>query len=235
EYEKDLCHPALPTEIYAVDSFGREIPTHLLSAQKDYYTHLQDYTSPEIYKVNRCKIALNLPSFPYGLSAITLRTKAAEPSVPSSTGLRIENEFYVVSPDATGSFSVTCKATGTTFTGVGRLVDKGDAGDEYTYSWPLHDTVYTLESTAMKMCKTSVEGFSQSLSLEGIFKLPAALLPNRTARESVLVDNPVRITAALHQNCDYVDFSVEFDNHAKDHILQMEIPTGVKAAYSAAS
>lgn len=236
EYEAGLCHPALPVSVTAIDAAGNPIPARLLKAEKAYYNHLQDSTAPEIYKVNRCRVALSLPSLPYGLSVITLLPGSEPQDTADVTGDAIENSHYIVRPDGKGAFAVTCKATGRSYTGVARLVDGGDAGDEYTYSWPVQDSVYTLEGAPAQVVRSCVPGIRQSLTIRSCLRLPRALSADRTRRlDDELTDNPVSITATLFGNANYLDLTVEFDNRAQDHRLQLEIPTGVLAEYHDAS
>lgn len=233
EYEGQICHPALPCAVNAYDEAGNPIPARLLQAEKAYYNHLQDATAPEIYKVNRCKVALSLPAMSYGLHTITLVPEYN----PQGTGVLpksgIENRWYAITGGESGSFTVTDKRTGRVYEGFAKMIDGGDAGDEYTYSWPVQDREYTLEGAAV--VRSCVPGISQSLRLEGVLRLPRGLTADRSRREDTLVDNPVSITLTLSENSPYVDISVEVENRAKDHRLQLEIPTGVNARFHDAS
>ncbi|MEG1926757.1 MAG: glycoside hydrolase family 38 C-terminal domain-containing protein, partial [Ruthenibacterium sp.] len=227
EYEKELVHPALPLSVRAYDADGREIKAYLLQAQKDHFMYLQDDTAPEVYKVNRCKVALLMPQCRYGVSAITLIPERTRQPEIIELCEQIENEYYCIGSDKNGAFSVLDKHTGKTYTGVGKLIDKADAGDEYTYAWPENDCVYTPDVQNLTYCAQAIPQGKQTLVLQGIFSLPEALTADRKTRSEVMTDCSVRVEAILYPGIPYIDFNVVFDNHAKDHILQMEIPAGV--------
>ncbi len=235
EYESMIQHPELPAGVTVTDNYGRTIPARLLRAEKAYFNHLQDLTAPEVYKVNRCRVALQLPAFPYGVSALYFRRAEAQPPAPKRSVPYIENEYFRVSLDGNGSFCVTCKENGKSYRGAAKLVDKGDAGDEYTYSWPAQDTVCTLARTSVTSEFEEQPGVWQKLTMSARFRLPKGLEEDRQSRSSTFRDCPVRITVTLFRGRNDVDFQVEFENNVKDHILQLEFSTGVCADVSSAS
>ena len=62
------------------------------------------------------------------------------------------------------------KRTGRTYQGLHVFEDGGDAGDEYTYSWPARDR------------KVSLDPASVSVSAEGTASFPAMVDPGRRER-----------------------------------------------------
>ncbi len=230
EYEDDIKHPACPMNVSAYDENGNVINAQLLNTEKAYYMHLQDNTAPEIYKVNRCKVALSLPGMEYGLHTFKLVSLASEKKndVTDAAIKHIENKYYIVEGDGCGAFRVKDKSTGKVYNGVARLLDKGDAGDEYTYSWPAQDSVVTIDRDQVCIKAGGIAGMHQTLTLQGVMNLPKSLLPSRQARTKETVACPVTITAMLEPESPVISFDITIENNAKDHVLQLEIPSGIK-------
>lgn len=234
EYEDLFVHPEIPKAVKVYDNNGRKIEARIFSAEKAYYMHLQDETAPEVYKVNRCKLALLLPAYLYGFSTLTIEKCEEENKNEKNISVEvlntIENEFYKVTFDkADAAFTVVDKRNGKIHKGVGRLVDRGDAGDEYTYSWPEKDLECTMSNENIKVVCETVEGICQRMTVYGELLLPDALREDRSCRSSDFVGSPVEIVVSVYPSIDRIDFDVKVDNHSKDHILQVEIPSDVFA------
>lgn len=235
DYEPELVHPELPKAIRITDEQGREIPHVILSMEKGYPTRYQDHTAPEVYKANCIKVGMLLPAFTYGLH--TLKVKRAEESIGDSKDEpltdTIENEYYTMTFEE-GAFTVVDKKTGICHKGVNRFVDKGDAGDEYTYSWPLKDRTCSLDSDSVQITVSRDGDLRTSLMVTGTLLLPQSLTEDRKERSDVLVACPVTVTARLTRGIDRIDFTTWVDNRAKDHRLQVQFPSGIRTEVSQA-
>lgn len=236
DYEPELVHPELPKALCITDEEGREIPHVILSMEKGYPTRYQDHTAPEVYKANCIKVGMLLPAFSYGLH--TLKVQRAEALKTTGNGLNtssdtIENEYYTLTFE-NGAFTVVDKKTGICHRGVNRFVDKGDAGDEYTYSWPLKDRTCTLDSDSVQIAVSRDGDLRTSLVVTGILRLPESLTEDRKERSEVLIDCPVTVIARLTRGIDRIDFTTWVDNRAKDHRLQVQFPSGIRTKVSRA-
>lgn len=235
DYEPELRHPDCPKGLEIRDEQGREIPFLLLESGKGYVTRYQDHTAPEIYKSNHMRVGLMLPGFSYGFHELCVRRKeSAAMKLEAGETPWIENEYYRLTVED-GAFTVEDKVRGRVHKGVGRLMDKGDAGDEYTYSWPAEDTVCTLEPESVRVHSQKLGNFGQRLLLEGSLYLPRALREDRKSRDTQLVECPVRMEVTLLRGIDRIDFHTEVENRACDHRLQVRFPSGVRTEYSEAS
>ncbi len=231
DYEPGLAHPDLPQAVAAVDQYGRDIPCTLISSTKAYHMDLQDQTLPEVYKVNRCRVGVLLPGFDYGLHVLRLGRSTAAPGLPDRPDrVRIENEFFVVEYCASDAgFTVEEKATGRRHSAVGRISDLADAGDEYTHSWIGNDRPYRLDPSGMTCRGSGRHGLYEELTVDGSLFLPEGLDEDRKSRSQRLVDCPLRIAVRLYPGIGRIDYSLEINNNAKDHRLQVEFPSGLLA------
>lgn len=235
EYEDSISHPPMPQAVQVKDERGQILQAHLISGRKDYFMHLQDETLPEVYKVNRLTIGLVAPGDSYGLHTLYVSRIDNKPqSVHTDSEESIENEYYKISFEGT-AFTVLDKKTGREHKGVARLVDKGDAGDEYTYSWPDCDAVFEIDPRRTSVRVNAVGGIYQELIVEGEMQLPQSLSPDRSRRDEQLVSNPVKLVAALSKATDRIDFTVEVENRSKDHVLSVELPAHTPARLSRAT
>lgn len=237
DYEPELVHPELPRAIRITDEQGREIPHVILSMEKGYPTRYQDHTAPEVYKANCIRVGMLLPAFSYGLHTLRV-TRAEESPEDSKAGPlqdtnTIENEYYTLAFED-GAFTVVDKKTGICHRGVNRFVDKGDAGDEYTYSWPAHDRIYSLDAGSVRIRVSRDGDPGASLTVTGSLMLPQSLTEDRKERAEALVDCPVTVTARLTRGIDRIDFTTWVDNRARDHRLQVQFPSGIRTEVSQA-
>lgn len=229
DYEGEIDHPGMPKGLRITDELGREIPHVVLKAEKDYVTLYQDHTAPEIYKANKLRVGLLLPGFTYGCHQIY-----AEPSEVMSAhgvtedGTEIENEYYRLGVEQ-GMLCLLDKKTQKVYKNAICINDGGDAGDEYTYSWPEKDRCYRTDFGAADVKKEVQPGVLERLILSGSMELPEALEADRRTRSMHTVACPYRLEITLAAGIERLDCHLEFENNAKDHRLQVQIQSGVRA------
>jgi len=232
DYEASIEHPKLPIGVKVTDENGRIIPCVILDIKKGYDTLYQDVTMPEIYKVNKLKLGLLLPEFTCGYHQIYVERSCEEaPCVQKSIDNVIENEYYQVMIEGS-TITVLDKKSGKSHRDVAKIVDKGDSGDEYTYSWPEIDTVYTLNSTHLNVKRENREKIGSKLFLTGNLELPECITEDRKKRSKNVVSSPIEIQISLLGGIDRIDFNIIIDNIAKDHRLQVQFPSGITTDYS---
>lgn len=230
--ENSICHPDIPAGIRITDEAGRKIPHVILEAKKDYNTLYQDHTMPEIYKVNKFRVGVMLPGFTYGCHQLT----AAPSDEPSDWAVRtegsaIENEFYRLSAGEKGLILLD-KRTQAEHEGFARMIDKGDAGDEYTYSWPEEDRECTIDGSALEVEKEIQEGICQALILRGNMILPEALSEDRRSRKKAMTKCSFAMKITLYSGINRIDCHLDFENNARDHRLQVQFPSGIRTKTS---
>jgi len=144
--------------------------------------------------------------------------RSPEEGVLENGRLRVE-----VGPD--GTFAVTDLASGQRWHRLNVLVDDGDRGDEYTYSY----AGPTVEGAALGGRRTTaVSGDRGTVVVETVARLPAGLRPDRFARVADIVDCALRIEVTLDADAERVDVMTEIDNQARDHRLRVEHATSTR-------
>ncbi|MHA1732780.1 MAG: alpha-mannosidase [Promethearchaeota archaeon] len=180
-------------------------------------------------------VAAGLP--PFGLRKYYLypaeRAPDREPVV-TRTENTLENEFYRVEFAPDGSFSLTDKETGVAFSNLGVLVDEGDWGDEYDFSWPNKPESQKVLKSTDEGVEVQIEGglsgvTAASTKIKYDLLLPAGLSPDRESRSTDLVECPVEMEVFLHAGVKRVDLKLIVVNNAEDHRLRIHFPSGIEA------
>lgn len=232
DYEPNLTHPQIPGGLCIMDELGRKIPFVLLDAKKGYNTLYQDHTAPEIYKGNQMKVLLLLPPMEYGLHVLTVKPcEEKAPQWETVQEMFIENEYYQVNVE-NGQFCITDKKRNKIHPHGISFVDKGDAGDEYTYSWPKEDKTISLDISKAEVIKEKAENISQCMKISGELELPKGLTADRTSRSEEYVACPFTLEISLFAGIERIDVSMEFENLAMDHRLQVRFKAGIQTDYS---
>jgi len=139
----------------------------------------------------------------------------------------IVNERLRVEVAEDGSFTVVDRATETRGPRQNVLIDEGDRGDEYTYSY----AGPTIGSKGLAGRRaTRVEGDRAVVTVDLTLRLPPSLRDDRLARRPELVDNRVRFVISLDAGASHVDVSATVTNASRDHRLKAVFDSGLRTA-----
>jgi mannosylglycerate hydrolase len=217
--------------IVFIDSDGREISGSLDGVTERDIMELSATTQPEMYRVREARVtfvAPGVPSLGCRVFGYRLLPQGRTEVIPPERW--IENESVAVRWDkATAALAVRDKRTGAEFAGLCAFEDRGDAGDEYTFSAPRRDTPIALEPGTVKVTAFR-NGPRCLLAISGMLEVPESLDGDRTRRSARTVHLPVAIEASLHPGVARVDLRISVDNTAADHRLRVLFPTGMPAA-----
>ena len=138
----------------------------------------------------------------------------------------IENAALRVEVAIDGTFVVVDRATGIRSGRQNLLLDEGDRGDEYTYSYA-GPTVGSQGLAGAR--RVAVAGDRAAVIVELILPLPSGLRGDRLARTPETVDCAVTMVISLDAGARRVDVSLTVDNQARDHRLRVLCETGTRA------
>ncbi|HEV8670405.1 MAG TPA: phosphatase PAP2 family protein [Candidatus Limnocylindria bacterium] len=138
----------------------------------------------------------------------------------------IENEAFRVEVATDGSFTVVDRATGARSGPHGALLDEGDRGDEYTYSYA-GPTVGSRDLSGSR--RTAVSGDRATVTVVLALRLPAGLREDRLARTPETVECPVLAEISLDAGARRVDVRLVVDNQARDHRLRVLCDSGTRS------
>src|SRR5258706_474766 len=159
---------------------------------------------------------------PLGVTA-AVRGNTEGVSAPEA-GVIVNERFRVeVAEDA--SFTIIDRVTDTKSARMNVLIDEGDRGDEYTYSY----AGPTIGSKGLAGRRsTRVDGDRALVTVDIVLRLPASLRDDRLARRPDLVDERVRFVISLDASAAHVDVSATVTNAAPDHRLQVVCETRLR-------
>ncbi len=200
---------------------------------------------PRLRAVKRCRLttylaenyrlafmARDIPGVGYRSYRLVNMPARGDASVGATAGPartpRLENKwFQVVADPQDGTLVVTDKATGRTYTGLNRVQDGGDRGDEYNYCAPASDTLVTTPAHPPVIEAWDEGVFGQSLVIKDRYAIPKDLTPDRSARVPETVEISVTTTVRLSPDVRRIDIRTELTNRALNHRFRVLFPTGL--------
>jgi alpha-mannosidase len=155
-------------------------------------------------------------------------------SLPASMSVKItertlSNRFVEVHINNDGTLDIKDLENGHCFSNLGRLEDAGDAGDEYNYSYPTNDRIYSSTD-----CNPSITILRQQEALveaaiEYDMELPEKLTSDRLQRGTSLRKMPVRTRVILKAESPVVEIKTTIKNTVRDHIVRVLFPSKIEA------
>lgn len=225
----------LPKSVALYDRNGIKIPCCLNSVEKKITMKLSLDNQPEMYdvlKLHLSFIAKDVPSV--GFTEYYFDVEYEDKNNKNEIKPFIENEYFKVSASIDGSLEIFDKTNNKIYSECGKLVDSGDAGDEYTYSPPLCDTSIMPLANSIKVEVAEKNEVKETLKICGIMQLPVSVTDDRKNRNSKTIGCWFRNLINIYPGIRRIDVKCEFENNAKDHILKVVFPTGIdtKCSYA---
>jgi mannosylglycerate hydrolase len=216
----------LPIGKYMIlDEDGSELPVTLRKV------HIKEvFTKKRVAEL--LFIANNVP--PIGYKTYRLKHLSSDIEGPTLIHVTtIENEFFKVEADPYdgGLLKITDKLTGVIYKKFNMIIDEGDAGDEYTFSPPNEQIVFTNEGIKADIWVEKAKSYS-CLNIKFTMRIPKCL--NGQKRSNELIDMPIHEKIYLYPNVPRIDVSITIDNRAMDHRIRVAFPTGLKVKFSSA-
>jgi alpha-mannosidase len=140
----------------------------------------------------------------------------------------LENQFCRVLVHRNGTFDLTDKSTGRTYSSLNLLEDTEDVGDEYDYSPCRVSRTVSARNLAGNVRACRDTGLVGALDVAVDFAIPTRINADRQTRSDEAVVCPVRIRIGLTALSPVVDIDVLMENRAADHRLRALFPASVK-------
>ncbi|MCH7731696.1 MAG: alpha-mannosidase [Candidatus Marinimicrobia bacterium] len=177
--------------------------------------------------------AEDLPPFGYKVYKLTpgLEEQVGGLAVGDKT---IENEFYKVRVQDDGSLIIEDKETGEIYRNFNHFEDSGDAGDEYNYSPPKKQEVFTSKGIRADIRLIEDGPDRAIIRIEQILGLPRGLSEDRGGRSKERTDENITSFVTLEKGVRRIDIRTIIENKVKDHRLRVVFPTGINAKESMA-
>jgi mannosylglycerate hydrolase len=209
-----------------VQELARSETHALASSDHDYPTQLL---------VDRRLVLVEVRDAP-PLAIMALRVEGTDEEPSASSALRVTsatlaNAFVHVRIGADGTVTITDLATGEVFPGLHVFEDRGDVGDEYSFSAPTSEPPFHSEDLPHWTHRRIVARgpLRAALELKGSMSIPAAAHHTRTRRSNDRISMEITTCIALDEDSPIVRFTTTINNTANDHRLRVLFPAGFPA------
>ena len=163
-----------------------------------------------------------VPAPALGAAALTPVHDSGRVDAPVNvSGHVLDNGLIAVTIDADGT--LTLNGGGARLTGVGRLVDGGDAGDSYNYGPPAGDRLVDVPE-AVEVTVLAEGPIRGAMRVRRTYQWPVGLTGDRCARSDETRSVAVDTTLELRAGEPFVRMGYSFENPSDDHRLRLHIP-----------
>ncbi|HOX06021.1 MAG TPA: glycosyl hydrolase-related protein [Planctomycetota bacterium] len=223
-----------------VDEAGRPAPVQLAGGEDAKLAIFQSPLElPLRMRARNRKLyfrAENVPALGYKSYLLRRGGKGSIQSGSLLAGPRgLANEHLKVEVAVNGTFSLTNRETGRTFSGLGLFEDDGEVGDPWVRYAPKEDRLVTSSGAKAAVAVVEDGPLSATLSVRFDLRVPACALgfdQKRSPDEVVLaVENLLTLRAGARR----LEVVTRFVNTAKDHRLRIALPTGLVGATKSAA
>ncbi len=170
------------------------------------------------------------PVIPGG-SVVSL-TPTSPPTPVTAHGTRLENSNLVCDLLPDGTLAILDRRTGLHYKGLNRLVDEGDAGDEYNFSRPAGNRQPAYPVRRFTSAVLEAGPLRARLEARYDFAVFSGLSHDRRSRGDVETALPIRFTLSLEADLPRLDIELEVINRAEDHRLRAHFPLPFQASDS---
>ncbi|MDQ6883956.1 MAG: hypothetical protein M3077_06920 [Candidatus Dormibacteraeota bacterium] len=169
------------------------------------------------------RVLLQTPTIA-GCSVARLTAPAAIAARVQAVDDTLENDHLRCRLAPDGTLQVEHKATNLTYVGLNRLLDEGDAGDEYNFSPPLADRERPAPERIEAPTVREAGPLRATLTTRLAYRVPAQLAQDRRGPVDAEETLEVALTVSLERDLPRLDVTMEVENPARDHRLRAHFP-----------
>jgi hypothetical protein len=135
----------------------------------------------------------------------------------------LENEHLKLEVDPSGCGTLTDKATGKVWSGLGQFSGQADIGDSYDFSDIPGEPEDLLPIEKPKVAPLAAGGGLQGIAVEGFLRIPASTDSRKRRRSRRMTSLPVRVEWILAPGSRHLEVRLVFTNTASDHRLRWNL------------
>ncbi len=186
-----------------------------------------------VYSARKVKILLNDSFKSFGFKFYIMKLKDKPLNNDNSNYIskyfnQLENENLRVIINQNGSLTLIDKRTNNTYSPLNFFVDRGDRGDEYTFSPLLNDEIFTTLNTSPTITLVENNEIRGTFKIEYFLYLPESLTFDREHRSRKRKLQKIITWVSLTKSSEWVEIKTEFVNKIKDHRMQIGFSTGIE-------
>lgn len=227
----------LVTGFKITDSMGEELPYQILKHYPEQFGfRYSDYSYPSKSIVEKFDLLIDPPNIPgLGFSKFNVAPADSFPEYVNSLKYGenyLENDHLRLEILENGSINLVDKKDQKSYDELHIFEDGGDAGDEYNYSYPQEDKVFTSTNCKAKISLIEKGPLRAAIKIETFLEIPADLEKSRKKRSDRNILLPITTKVFLYHNQPRVEFETTIENVSKDHRLRILFPTGLQTTTS---
>jgi alpha-mannosidase len=218
-------HPDPP--LLDVDELRREVQEAVDAAPEQVWWF-------QVNGAPRRRLLADVPVPALGWTTVTpVEAAAPAPEGPvRASERRLENGLVAVEAAEDGTLRVT--GAGRRLTGVGRLVDGGDAGDLYNYAPPSTADELVDQPVEVELRLLEAGPLRARLEIDRAYRWPSGLAPGDRLRAAERLPAATTTLVELRAGEPFVRLAVTVENRCRDHRLRLHVPLPTAADTSAA-
>jgi len=174
----------------------------------------------------------DVPAF--GYKVVTENEVLEDKILVDELAKTIENSQIIIKVNENGSIDLYDKLNEELYKNQGVLIDKADAGDEYNYSFPNKDTLYTSKDVRADVDFELISDALVVVKVKYDFEVPVGVINNRTERATETIKMPVTSYIKIKADCAVVEFETDILNTAKNHIVSAAFESKLETTTSQA-
>lgn len=209
------------------DPDGQSLPIQVISIEDKFCFVDTQYDIPKMYDTVRYNLlvpAYNVPGLGYKSLYIKPHHKKEKNQQNIAKGENVlENGYMKVEVNYNGTLNITDKKSGMYYSGIGYLIDQGEAGNAWRHAAPEADKIY--DSQEAKATVTVEETGQLRGRLRVDYEIRVPLESDEKGRSEDLINIPVSLYLTLTNDSPFLDCRIAVENTAADHWLRMVFPT----------
>lgn len=196
---------------------------------------LNSYSKSNKYTFYENKILILTDFLPnMGYEVLELREEKSKSKVEKqvfSSENCMENEYFKIDICKNGALKILEKESSKIFSAL-IYEEKGDDGDEYDYSPPKNDQVFTTENTNAEIKKLYANNLETAFEITHKLMIPKFLNSDRTGRSRELIELKINTIVKLRADSKIIDVKTIIFNNSSDHMVKVLCSAPIKSDYS---
>jgi len=222
------------------DINGQRIPYQVLSEEDVQDMKLYPFNLTQRIDKKKLKLAIMAEGIPpigfkvYGLKFKDNFYKNCFKNEKENAGIKatynsLENEYLKIIVQDNGALTIIDKKTNQEYIDCNLFVDGADTGDEYNYSPPKFDKVYTTNTSTLNNIALLDSGpLLGKIEIIHTLDLPGQISDDRSTCSSNMKECQITTHITLKAGSQYLEVKTVVDNQVKDHRLRVYFPLNVK-------
>ncbi|MFA6185992.1 MAG: glycosyl hydrolase-related protein [Phycisphaerae bacterium] len=231
-------------EVQMFDAKGAAIGIQWSGSSEQAYCVAEIHTRAFPFYCQRHRVFFDTGTIPaggYKIFRVSMNDKERDTSVPHNTAITrtgavlkspnaLENEHLILEVNPNGTFNLTHKGLGRTWSNLNYYEDRGELGNYWINQRPVFDQIHTSLGSNARIWAEDAGPLRATLASEIVMQLPRRGHDERQRMNDELVDLKIRTSATLCMGEEFVRVRVDFENRHENHYLRAMFPSGLEKA-----